>query len=88
MAVSQIAWSLNDKQPLTAGALKCEAELEDLIYNNIEIIDKNLLVINHQIQLPSGKILDILCMDPNGDLTIIELKKDMTPRDVVAQTLD
>ncbi len=88
MAVSQIAWSLNDKQPLTAGALKCEAELEELIYNNIEIIDKNLLVINRQIQLPSGKILDILCMDPNGDLTIIELKKDMTPRDVVAQTLD
>ena len=39
MAVSQIAWSLNDKQPLTAGALKCEAELEDLIYNNIEIIE-------------------------------------------------
>ena len=34
MAVSQIAWSLNDKQPLTAGALKCEAEHEDSIYKN------------------------------------------------------
>lgn len=88
MAVNQIIWSLNNKRPLSQGSLVNELELEELIYNNIEIIDKNLLAINHQIILPSGKILDILCMDPNGDLTVIELKKDMTPRDVVAQILD
>lgn len=36
----------------------------------------------------SGGILDLLAVDEEANLVIVELKRDRTPRDVVAQTLD
>lgn len=36
----------------------------------------------------NGKFIDILAIDQDGNLIVIELKKDRTPRDVVAQVLD
>jgi hypothetical protein len=35
-----------------------------------------------------GKFIDLLAMDATGGLIIIELKKDRTPREIVAQVLD
>ena len=35
-----------------------------------------------------GKRIDLLAIDSQGDLFVIELKKDRTPREVVAQTLE
>lgn len=37
---------------------------------------------------PFGKYIDLLAMDGDGRLHVLELKRDRTPRDVVAQALD
>lgn len=87
MSVKQIVWSLDTKQPLEESELKNEKELEDLIYEHIDIIDPNLLVIGRQIQTDGGP-LDILCIDSDCNTVVIELKKGMTPREVTAQALD
>lgn len=87
MAISQIVWSLDDKQPLQAAKLK-EEELETLLYAHIELLNPNWLVIGRQITMPSGKRLDLLCLDQDGDLIVVELKKDLTPREVTAQVID
>lgn len=88
MAISQIVWSLDDKKPLQAGSLKSEKELENLLCENIEILNKDWLVIGRQVKTSAGKYIDILCMDRDGDLVIVELKKDLTPREVTAQVID
>ena len=46
------------------------------------------MVIGRQVPTSFGKYIDLLAIDSEGHLAIIELKRDRTPRDVVAQTLD
>jgi hypothetical protein len=40
------------------------------------------------VQTSYGKYIDLLAMDADGKLVVIELKRDRTPREVVAQLLD
>ena len=48
----------------------------------------DLLIIGRQVRTQFGGRIDLLAIDPEGDLLIIELKKDRTPREIVAQVLD
>lgn len=82
MAMTQIVWSLDDKTPLATSKLTGEKELEDLLYEHIEILNESWLVIGRQVRTVS------LCMDHDGDMVVVELKKDLTPREVTAQTID
>lgn len=68
--------------------LDLEERLEDWIANDISIISSQLLVIGRQVETSYGGYIDILCVDENGDLVIIELKRDKTPREITAQVLD
>lgn len=88
MAISQIVWSLDDQCPLADSKLTSESELEDLLHAHIELLNPNWLVIGRQITMPSGKRIDLLCMDQDGDLIVVELKKELTPREVTAQAID
>ena len=88
MSIEHAVWSLDEKKPLISAELKDEKELELLILDNIEILNKGWLVLSNQVKTDAGKYIDILCMDHDGDLVIVELKKDMTPREVTAQVID
>jgi hypothetical protein len=52
------------------------------------MLSKDLLVIGRQISTDYGGLIDLLCINQSGDLTIVELKREKTPRDVTAQILD
>ena len=88
MALSQVLWSLNHKEIVPFGALESEKELEDVLQSHIDLLNPNWLVIGRQVKTPNGKFLDLLCMDRNEDLVVIELKKDLTPREVTAQVIE
>ncbi len=88
MALSQIIWSLDHQQILPESSLKCELELEDALHKNIELLNQNWLLIGRQVKTENGKILDLLCMDRDEDLIVVELKKDLTPREVTAQVIE
>lgn len=89
MPVTQSIWKV-DKKPtkLPFSALKNENELEEMICEDMSILDERWLLIGHQVPTEYGGILDILAIDESGNLIIIELKKNKTPRDVVTQTID
>jgi len=66
-----------------------EERLEDILEQRIEIIGLgNLFQIGRQVVTEFGKRVDLLAIDAQGDLYVIELKKDRTPREVVAQVLE
>ena len=88
MALSQTVWSLDEKKPLAPASLIDEKELELLLRDNIEILNKGWLVISNQVRTDAGKFIDILCIDHDGDMVVVELKKDLTPREVTAQVID
>jgi hypothetical protein len=52
------------------------------------VLDPKLLIIGEQVETAFGKFIDLLCMDSTGNLVIVELKRDKTPREVTAQALD
>jgi len=65
-----------------------EERLEDLIEAEPSILGQPLLLIGRQVITAHGKRVDLLAMDGEGALHVLELKKDKTPRDVIAQVLD
>ncbi|MGX8698458.1 MAG: endonuclease NucS domain-containing protein [bacterium] len=88
MAIMQTIWSLDDGQVLPLDALINEKELEDLLCEHIELLNPDWLVIGRQVRTSANKLIDLLCMDRDGDIVIVELKKGMTPREVTAQAID
>src|SRR4030042_2003832 len=71
---------------------KAELDLEKKIENWLEkdnsLIGNDLLVICRQVQTDFGGKIDLLCLDSRGDIVIVELKRDKTPREITAQVLD
>lgn len=83
-------WKLNGgkAEKVAYSALKSESLLEDILADDISVIDPNLLLIGRQVPTSYRKFIDLLAIDADGNLVVLELKRDRTPREVVAQLLD
>ena len=68
--------------------LEREDRLEDWIERDPSVLGMDLALLGRQVRTPYGGRIDLLGMDSNGNTVILELKRDQTPRDVVAQVLD
>ncbi len=67
--------------------LDLESRLEEWLVRDISVLDPGLLLIGRQVATDGGP-LDLLCLNERGDLVIVELKRDKTPREITAQVLD
>lgn len=65
-----------------------EDRLESWIEVNPSILGEEFLIINRQYRLPNGEKVDLLGIDVDGNLAIIELKRDKGRREAIAQLLD
>ena len=67
-----------------------EAVLEDWLESNPDgiIEDGRVLIIGRQVMTNFGGFIDLLGFDREGDVVVVELKRDRTPRDTIAQSLD
>ncbi len=89
MPIKTEMWRIdNGLEKVSFSSLEAEKKLESILDKDISIIDPGLMVIGRQVTTSFGKYLDLLAIDSEGHLAILELKRDKTPRDVVAQTLD
>ncbi|MCB9153894.1 MAG: DUF91 domain-containing protein [Caldilineae bacterium] len=62
-------------------------DLEAWIASNPAIIGSGVVIIGRQVQTKSGP-LDLLAIDRAGNIAIIELKRDILPREALAQAID
>ena len=65
-----------------------EDRLEEWIASDASLLGLDVLIIARQLRTPTGGRIDLLAIDQQGNLLILELKRDKTPREVVAQALD
>ncbi len=70
------------------GKLAQEAQIEDWVANDPSILGLDVLIFGRQVSTAHGGRIDLLGLNRDGDVMIIELKRDKTPREVVAQALD
>jgi hypothetical protein len=73
---------------LSTSSLTSENELEDMICNDIGILNDSWLAIGRQVPTEHAGSIDILAINESGNLIVVELKKNRTPRDVVSQAID
>lgn len=65
-----------------------ESELETWITKSPSILGDDLLIIDRQRDIPGVGVIDLLCIDATGKLAVVELKRDKSAREAVAQALD
>lgn len=90
MAVEMAIWRMTDAGPqqLASSPLESERRLESMLTQDPGMIGNSLLILGRQVQTSHGGRVDLLALDVDGRVHVLEIKRDRTPRDVVAQTLD
>ena len=82
-------WRISDEPVrVETSRLPLESKLESAIDKDPSILAGQYLIIGRQVPTAFGGFVDLLAIDEEGGLHVFELKRDRTPRDVVAQTLD
>ncbi len=90
MSLKMSLWKVNGKalDEVQPSCLELEQRLEEWLAKDPSLTGMNVLLIGRQVQTEYGGRIDLLGMDGDGNLVVFELKRDKTPRDIVAQTLD
>src|SRR2546425_3373306 len=77
-----------EPRPLDESSLVKEQLLEDMIVANPKIVSDEWMLIGRQEDTGFGGRIDLLAIAPDGSLVLIELKRNRTPREIMAQALD
>ena len=89
MPIQHAIWQVGDQPTLLARSkLVSEQQLEDMIVREPSILSSEWMLIGRQETTTHGGRIDLLAIAPDGTLVLIELKRDRTPREIVAQALD
>lgn len=89
MPIQHAIWKVgNTPLPLNVTRLPSEQLLEAMIVSSPEILSPEWMLIGRQESTGFGGRIDLLAIAPDGSLVLIEIKRDRTPREIVAQALD
>jgi hypothetical protein len=90
MTISMNLWSVESGslKEIQKSRVDLESQLEDWVCADPMLINLDVMVIGRQVHTTFGGYIDLLAITREGDIVVIELKRDKTPRDIVAQCLD
>ena len=89
MPIKHAIWKVGSQPArLSTTTLLNEQQLEDMIVSAPQILSGEWMLIGRQEQTGLGGRIDLLAIAPDASLVLIELKRNKTPREIVAQALD
>ncbi len=89
MPISHAVWTVSQSpKEIKQGVLPSEQMLENMIVARPKILSSEWMLVGRQVDTGYGGRIDLLAIAPDGSLVLVELKRDRTPREVVAQALD
>jgi hypothetical protein len=89
MPIRTALWKVaSQPERLEEAVLPSEKLLEDMIVSQPQLLSDEWMLIGRQERTGLGGVIDLLAVAPDGSLVLVEIKRDRTPRDVVAQALD
>lgn len=89
MPIRTRIWKVGEHpEPLHETSLDSEQLLETMIVSAPSLLSDEWMLIGRQESTGLGGQVDLLAIAPDGSIVLIELKRDRTPREVVAQALD
>jgi hypothetical protein len=90
MPFSMKLWQVQGKdlQEINREVLNDEQRLEDWVAKDPSILGIDVLLIGRQVTTANRGRIDLLAIDDEANLVVLELKRDKTPREIVAQALD
>jgi hypothetical protein len=89
MPIHHSLWRVGQSpRPLREASLPSEALLEQMIVAAPDILSDEWMLIGRQEDTGHGGRIDLLALAPDGSVILIELKRNRTPREVVAQAID
>lgn len=89
MPIQHAIWKVGPQPRLLPPAtLLNEQLLEDMIVAAPDILSGEWMLIGRQEQTGLGGRIDLLAIAPDASLVLIELKRNRTPREIVAQAID
>jgi RecB family endonuclease NucS len=89
MAIRHAIWKVSaTPEQLVESALSNEQLFEKMIVAEPRILSDEWMLIGRQENTGYGGRVDLVAIAPDASLVLIELKRDRTPREVVAQALD
>lgn len=89
MPIQHAIWEVGTAPiPLKSTTLASEQQLEDMIVASPEILSGQWMLIGRQELTGMGGRIDLLAIAPDASLVLIELKRNRTPREIVAQAID
>lgn len=89
MPIRTAIWKVaTQPEMLVESSLAKEQILEAMIVAAPRVLSDEWMLIGKQEDTGFGGRIDLLAIAPDGSLVLIELKRDRTPREVVAQALD
>jgi hypothetical protein len=90
MPFSMKLWQVQgrDLQEINRESLSDEQRLEDWVVKDPSILGIDVLLVGRQVTTANRGRIDLLAIDSEANLVVLELKRDKTPREIVAQALD